>query len=107
MIQDSIKFAEADIAVRLAIEARNEIDALKKSTIKILAEEKGALEAKERLEIEQALQYFDTIHDHPDHRVLRKAIEQLNNATKHLAEVAMNHQLKTALENKKVSEIVS
>lgn len=107
MIQDSIKFAEADIAERLAIEARNEIDALKKSTIKILAEEKGALEAKERLEIEQALQYFDTIHDHPDHRVLRKAIEQLNNATKHLAEVAMNHQLKTALENKKVSEIVS
>ncbi len=107
MIQDSIKFAEADIAERLAIEARNEIDALKKSTIKILAEEKGALEAKERLEIEQALQHFDTIHDHPDHRVLRKAIEQLNNATKHLAEVAMNHQLKTALENKKVSEIVS
>ena len=107
MIQDSIKFAEADIAERLAIEARNEIDALEKSTVKILEEEKGVLEEHERNQIEAALKNLRETRDQSDHRVLRKSIEQLNNATKHLAEVAMDHQIKAALENKKVSEIVS
>ena len=107
MIQDSIKFAEADIAERLAIEARNEMDALEKSTVKILEEEKGVLEEHERNQIEAALENLRETRDQSDHRVLRKSIEQLNNATKHLAEVAMDHQLKAALENKKISEIVS
>jgi molecular chaperone DnaK (HSP70) len=107
MIQDSIKFAEADVAERLAIEARNEMDALEKSTVKILAEEKGVLEESERNQIEQALKVLRDTRGQSDHRVLRKAIDELNSAAKHLAEVAMDHQLKAALENKKVSEVIS
>ncbi|HIN33282.1 MAG TPA: molecular chaperone DnaK [Nitrospirales bacterium] len=107
MIQDSIKFAEADVAERLAIEARNEMDALEKSTVKILAEEKGVLEESECNQIEQALKVLRDTRGQSDHRVLRKAIDELNSAAKHLAEVAMDHQLKAALENKKVSEVIS
>ncbi len=107
MIQDSIKFAEADIAERLAIEARNEMDALEISTVKILEEEKGVLEESERNQIVEALKNLRQTREQSDYRVLRKAIDQLNTATKHLAEVAMDHQLKAALQNKKVSEIVS
>ncbi|HIO21387.1 MAG TPA: molecular chaperone DnaK [Nitrospirales bacterium] len=107
MIQDSIKFAEADVAERLAIEARNEMDALEKATVKILAEEKGVLEESERNQIEQALKVLRDTRGQSDHRVLRKAIDELNSVAKHLAEVAMDHQLKAALENKKVSEVIS
>ncbi|HIA14712.1 MAG TPA: molecular chaperone DnaK [Nitrospirales bacterium] len=107
MIQDSIKFAEADVAERLAIEARNEMDALEKATVKILAEEKGVLEESECNQIEQALKVLRDTRGQSDHRVLRKAIDELNSAAKHLAEVAMDHQLKAALENKKVSEVIS
>ena len=107
MIQDSIKFAEVDVAERLTIEARNEMKTLEKSTVKILTEEKGALEESERNQIEQALKNLRETRDESDYRVLRKAIDELNNATKHLAEIAMNHQLKVALENKTISEVVS
>ncbi len=107
MIQDSIKFAEADVEERLTIEARNEMATLEKSTVKILAEEKGGLKESERNQIEQALKHLRETRDHPDHRVLRKAIDELNNATKHLAEIAMDHQLKAAIENKTISEVVS
>tara|TARA_B100001971_G_scaffold214223_1_gene250544 strand:+ start:444 stop:2267 length:1824 start_codon:yes stop_codon:yes gene_type:complete len=107
MIQDSIKFAEVDVAERLTIEARNEMKTLEKSTVKILTEEKGALEESERNQIEQALKNLRETRDESDYRVLRKAIDELNNATKHLAEIAMNHQLKAALENKTISEVVS
>ena len=77
------------------------MDALEKSTVKILEEEKGVLEEHERNQIEAALKNLRETRDQSNHRVLRKSIEQLNNATKHLAEVAMDHQLKAALENKK------
>ncbi len=107
MIQNSIKFAEVDVAERLTIEARNEMKTLEKSTVKILTEEKGALEESERNQIEQALKNLRETRDESDYRVLRKAIDELNNATKHLAEIAMNHQLKAALENKTISEVVS
>ena len=107
MIQDSIRFAEADVVERLTIEAGNEMAALEKSTVKILAEEKGALEEGERNQIEQALKNLRETRGEPDYRVLRKAIDELNSATKHLAEVAMDHQLKAALENKNISEVVS
>ena len=107
MIQDSIKFAEADVAERLTIEARNEMEALEKSTVKILAEEKGALKESERNQIEQALENLRETRTQSNHHVLRKAIDELNSATKHLAELAMDHQLKAALENKKISEVVS
>ncbi len=107
MIQDSIKFSEADIAERLTIEARNEMDALETSTVKILTEEKGVLEEGERNQIEQALKNLREARDESDYRILRKSINELNNATKHLAEIAMDHQLKAALENKTITEIVS
>ncbi len=107
MIQDSIKFSEADIAERLTIEARNEMDALETSTVKILTEEKGVLEEGERNQIEQALKNLREARDESDYRILRKSNNELNNATKHLAEIAMDHQLKAALENKTITEIVS
>ena len=107
MIQDSIKYAEADIAERLAIEANNEMDALEQATMKILAEAEGFLEERERHQIEHALRNLRKNRNHADHRVLRKAIDELNNATKPLAEAAMDHQLKAALKNKPISEIMS
>ena len=36
----------------------------------------------------------------------RKTFTRRRDATKHLAELAMDHQLNTALENKNISEIV-
>ncbi len=106
MILESFEHAEADIDVRLVIEARNEartvLDACERSRVN---EEYVQLPTEEKQEIETAVEALREAINTEDHQVIRDAIEQLNEKTMRVAELIMTAAIGKALKNKRVREI--
>jgi Fe-S protein assembly chaperone HscA len=105
MLEDSINFAEQDFAERQAIEARTEAESILTATAKALAREQAsAISGEERAKIDTAVVALKESVAGSDYRLMRKRIDELNQATNHLAEVMMNSAVNTVLQGKKLED---
>ena len=106
MLEESIEYAEQDFAERQVIEARTEAEAILTATAKALANPNAAnLSAPERAKIDLSVAALKEAEKGTDYKQIRKQIDDLNNATGHLAELLMNSALQSALEGKKLAEV--
>jgi Fe-S protein assembly chaperone HscA len=111
MLLDSFEHAEADFAARLLIEERNEAESVIQATEKTMRSPEFAEIAKrdlapgEQQRIEAALAELKAVIGNDDRDVIHERTHALNDATKHLAEVAMNRSVQAALSGRNVNEI--
>ena len=106
MLEESIEYAEQDFAERQAIEARTEAEAILVATQKALATEQAvALTQTERETIDSAVAALKQSTSGNDYKLIRKCIDELNQATMHLAELVMNSAVSTALQGRKLAEV--
>src|SRR6202035_5226788 len=106
MLEESIEYAEQDFAERQAIEARTEAEAILAATQKALTTPQAAnLPPGERENIDAAVAALKESVSGSDYKLMRKRIDELNNATMHLAELVMNSAVSTALRGRKLAEV--
>ena len=106
MLEESIEFAEQDFQQRQLIEARNEAETILRATEKTLArEESRSLAAEERAKIDVAVKRLREAAAGADYKLVRKRTDELNEATKDLAELAMNKALEAAVGGRKLDEV--
>jgi Fe-S protein assembly chaperone HscA len=106
MLEESIEYAEQDFSERQLIEARNEGETILHATVKTLSEQSGApISVDERRTIDQAIANLRAAMVGSDYKLVRTRIDELNEATMHLAEVVMNSALHTALEGKRIEDV--
>src|SRR5246127_2505911 len=106
MLEESIEYAEQDFAERQAIEARTEAEAILSATQKGLSTPKAAgLSGEERAAIDAAVAALKESVSGNDYKLIRRRIDELNNATMHLAELVMNSAVSTALQGRKLAEV--
>jgi molecular chaperone DnaK (HSP70) len=111
MLIDSFEHAEADIAARMLIEARNEAEVVMQATAKSLRDpafveiERSDLAPGERQKIESVLAALKMVLDSADREAIQKWTHALNDATQHLAEVMMNRSVKAALAGRNISDV--
>jgi molecular chaperone DnaK len=106
MLEDSIEYAEQDFAERQVIEARTESEAILAATQKALTSASAAtLSTEERLAIDQSVAALKESVAGNDYKLIRKRIDELNQATTHLAELVMNGAVSTALQGRKLAEV--
>jgi Fe-S protein assembly chaperone HscA len=106
MLEESIQYAEQDFAERQAIEARTEAETILAATQKALVSPQAAsLPAAERAAIDTAVAALKETVNGSDYKLMRKRIDELNNATIHLAELVMNSAVSSALQGRKLAEV--
>jgi molecular chaperone DnaK len=106
MLEESIEYAEQDFAERQAIEARTEAEAILTATQKALGTPQAAgLPDAEREAIDAAVAALKESVGGSDYKLMRKRIDEVNNATMHLAELVMNSAVSTALQGRKLAEV--
>jgi molecular chaperone DnaK (HSP70) len=106
MLEESIEYAEQDFAERQAIEARTEAETILAATQKALGiPQVASLPADERAAIDAAVAALKESVSGTDYKLIRKRIDELNNATMRLAELVMNSAVSTALQGRKLAEV--
>jgi molecular chaperone DnaK len=106
MLEESIEYAEQDFAERQVIEARTESELILTATAKALANPQVAgLSAEEGAKIAAGVAALKEAAAGSDYKLIRKRIDELNQATEHLAELLMNSAVSTALEGRKLAEV--
>ena len=106
MLEESIEFAEQDFAERQLIEARNEADTILGATVKSLAREQAAaLSRGERAAIEKSVALLREAALGTDYKLIRRRIDELNQATMHFAELIMNNAVQAAVGGKRVEDV--
>jgi Fe-S protein assembly chaperone HscA len=106
MLEESIEYAEQDFAERQAIEARTEAETILAATQKALSTpQAGSLSGEERAAIDAAAAALKESVSGSDYKQIRKRIDDLNNATMHLAELVMNSAVSAALQGRKLAEV--
>jgi Fe-S protein assembly chaperone HscA len=106
MLEESIEYAEQDFAEAQLIEARREAEAILQATEKSLRDPRAQeLSRDERGAIDKSSARLQLSLVGTDYKLIRAMIDELNQATTHLAEVLMNSALQTALEGKKLEEV--
>ena len=105
MIGESFTFAAEDLQARQLIEAKTEAEAIVKATEKALRQGSQLITQDETEAIKASLAALEVARAQGDHKAIRARITDVEKATHHLAEVLMDHSLKEALENKKLSEL--
>jgi Fe-S protein assembly chaperone HscA len=106
MLEESIEYAEQDFAERQVIEARTEAESILTATAKALGNPNASsLPSAERARIDASVAALKESTQGSDYKQIRQQIDELNQATEHLAELLMNSALQTALEGKKLAEV--
>jgi Fe-S protein assembly chaperone HscA len=111
MLLDSFEHAEADFAARLLIDERNEAESVIHATEKTMRSPEFAhiathdLAPGEQQRIEAALTALKSVLGGDDRDLIHEKTHALNEATKHLAEVAMNRSVQAALSGRNVNEM--
>lgn len=106
MLEESIEFAEQDFSDRQLIEARIEADTILSATAKALGREGSqSLPREERAKIDASVKALREAIAGTDYKLVRQEIDELNHATEHLAEVAMNIALQAAVGGKRIDEV--
>jgi Fe-S protein assembly chaperone HscA len=111
MLIESFEHAEADFDARLLIEARNEAETVVHATEKSLRRPDFEslvgtdITVDERARIETTLAAAKAAMQGQDREVIQRATHDLNDATKHLAEVMMNRSVREALTGRSVDSV--
>jgi molecular chaperone DnaK (HSP70) len=111
MLIESFEHAEADFDARLLIEARNEAETVVHATEKSLRRPdfEGLvgtdITAEERARIDTRLVAAKAAMQGQDREAIQRATHELNDATKHLAEVMMNRSVREALTGRSVDSV--
>jgi molecular chaperone DnaK len=111
MLLDSFEHAEADFAARLLIDSRNEAETVIMATEKTLRASEFAdiaateLEPGEHARILTALNDLKSVLNGQDRDAIHDRTHQLNDATRHLAEVMMNRSVQAALAGKNIDRL--
>jgi molecular chaperone DnaK (HSP70) len=111
MLLDSFEHAETDFAARMLIEARNDAESVIAATEKSLRAPEYASIAAEELapgeadRIHAALAALKAVLNGADKDAILEKTHELNDATRHLAEVMMNRSVQAALSGKSVNEM--
>ncbi len=106
MLEESIEYAEQDFAERQVIEARTESESILAATVKALGNpQAAALSAEERAKIAASVAALKESLADNDYKLIRKRVDELNQATEHLAELLMNSAVSAALEGRKLAEV--
>ena len=111
MLLDSFEHAEADIAARLLIEARNEAQSVIQATEKSLRSpdmseiEREELAPGERQKVESVVAALKMVMGSSDRESIQRWTRALNDPTRHLAEVTMNRSVRAALAGKNVDQV--
>jgi molecular chaperone DnaK len=106
ILEESIEHAEEDFAERQLIEARTEADTILHATAKSLADTRSVeLPGGERAAIDAAVANLRAAVTGPDYKLIRQRIDELNQATMHLAELLMNSALQAAVQGKRLDEV--
>jgi molecular chaperone DnaK len=106
ILEESIEYAEQDFAERQLIEARTEAEAILTATAKGLTNPQSAsLSAEDRTRIDASVAALKESVAGSDYKLIRKRIDELNQATEHLAEMLMSTAVSTALEGRKLAEV--
>jgi len=101
MLLESFDYAEEDFQKRQVIEARNEADTILAALDKARSSPAWAqLTSREREDIGKLENALKAVMPHDDYQAIRSAIDALNQATMHLAEVMMDSAVSTALKGK-------
>src|SRR5256886_1910569 len=88
MLEESIEYAEQDFAERQLIEARTEAESILTATAKALTNPQAAsLSAEERSRIDASVAALKESVAGSDYKLIRKRIDELNQATERLAEI--------------------
>ena len=105
MILDSFDNAEEDFRRRQLIEARNETNTIVSALGKARTSAAwGNLTADEKSRIAKLEKSLTAVNAEEDYQAIRKAIDVLNQATTHLAELMMDSAVSTALKGKNMNE---
>src|SRR3984957_12402580 len=106
MLEESIEFAEQDFSERQVIESRTEADTILHATEKTLRDPRSSeLSADERRSIDESVAALRAAVATTDYKLIRQRIDELNQATMHLAEILMNSALQTAVQGKRLEDI--
>jgi len=106
MLEESIEYAEQDFAERQTIEARTEAESILTATHKALANPNAtALREAERARIDATIAALNSAVQGSDYKLIRRQIDELNQATEHLAELLMNSAVQSALQGKNLAEV--
>ena len=111
MLLESFEHAEADVAARLLIDAKNEAESVVHATEKTFRAPEFAETAKTDLapgelkRIEQALAGLKHVLASSNRESILQWTKVLNDATQHLAEVTMNRSVRAALTGKSVENL--
>ena len=102
MLLDSMKNAEADMAQRVLLEAKNEANSVILASAKFI-EHNGPIFTDEELKLLK--EYVQTLKDAvqgTDKDLINKAMDELNSFSRPLAERAMDHNISQAMKGKKL-----
>jgi molecular chaperone DnaK (HSP70) len=105
MLLESFDYAEEDFRQRQVIEARNEAETI----VTALGKGRGSpaweqLKPEERRRIAKLEKSLNVVKQGEDYQAIRKAIDDLNQATTHLAELMMDSAVTTALKGKTMEQ---
>ena len=105
MLLESYDYAEEDFRQRQVIEARREAETILAALAKGKKNEAWrALATEERRRIDSLESELATVQTGDDHQIIRKAIDELNEATTHLAELMMDTAVSNVLKGKTMDE---
>ena len=102
MLLESMKNAEADMAQRVLLEARNEAQAVLLASDKFIIQNEGLFSAEELQNLNTYIQALKTAVAGTDKDEINAAMETLNNFSRPLAERAMDYNISKAMKGKQI-----
>ena len=105
MLIESFEHAEQDIRSRQVLDARTEAETILMAAVRAMNDYgEDAVSSEERAKIQEAVSALEEACRGEDAGSIRDMVDALNEVTMPLAERMMDNVLKSALENKRVSE---
>lgn len=102
MLLDSMKNAEADMAQRVLLEARNEANAVILASAKFIEQNAAIFSEEELKALKTYIQKLKEAVEGTDKDLINKAMDELNTFSRPLAERAMDHNISEAMKGKKL-----
>jgi molecular chaperone DnaK (HSP70) len=105
MVKESIEHAKSDVESRQRIELRNEIDSIRRATMKALEQSQDECPEELRRTINYALSDLLTAAELEDIHQIQKAIDEFNEASEPLARLQMDAVAKAALHEEQLADL--
>lgn len=102
MLIDSMKNAEADMAQRVLLEARNEANSVILASAKFIEQNEAIFTKEEIIALNEFVQKLKDAVAGTDKDIINKAMDELNTFSRPLAERAMDHNISEAMKGKKL-----